>query len=144
MSHKVEYEHDVKKAQATIGIMHADGTFGDKTIDTLEGTISVWEQRILKRWKGNTMICTLTDKEDLIDYHITVREHKPMYEGMSYYVDVYKKTNESHWLTLFVTLGCMDNGKAFVEPYDGSDDPEFEWNDIQLAIEDYAQNNLYK
>jgi len=144
MSYTVDYTHNIKKAQTTVGYINADGDFDDKIVDTMEGTISVWEQRILKKWKGMTMICTVTDKEDLIDYHVTVREHAPMYEGMSYYVDVYKKSNESHWITLFVTLGCCAKGKVMAEPSDASMDPEFDYNDITLAVEDYAKNNLFK
>jgi hypothetical protein len=142
-NYKVDYEHNIKKAQTTVGYMTADGDFDDKTIDVMEGTISVWEQRILKRWKGMTMTCTVTDKEDLIDYNVEIREHKPMHEGMSYYADVNKKSNEGHWITLFITLGGGSKGEVFVEPYDASMDPEFDYNDIQLAIKDYAQNNLY-
>lgn len=143
-NYKVDYTHNIKKTQTTVGYMTADGDFSDKVVDTIEGTISVWEQQILKKWKGMTMICTVTDKEDLIDYHVAIREHKSMYEGMSYYVDVYKKSNEGHWITLFVTLGGGAKGEVFVEPYDASMDPEFDYNDITLSVKDYAKNNLYK
>jgi hypothetical protein len=38
----------------------------------------------------------------------------------------------------------MNPGQAFVEPYDFSDDPTFEYNDISEAVELWAQDNLWK
>ena len=127
-NYTVDYEHNIKE-------------YG---FNDVKGTISVWEQRILKKWKGNTMYCTVTDKEDLIEYDIDITIHGQAYEGKVYRIDAVKKSDPTHWIILYVTLGCYDSGKVFVEPCDASMNPEFDYNDIMLAVEDYATNNLYK
>ena len=143
-NYKVDYEHDIKEEVFNYQSQNLDGTVEQLSKTFLGGTLSVWEQRILKKWKGNTLHCTVTDKEDLIDYEITVKAEKEMYEGMAYRILCVKNNNNSHWLDVFVTLGGGPAGEVFVEPYDASRDPEFDYNDLMLAIKDYAINNLYK
>jgi hypothetical protein len=143
-NYKVDYKHSIKKGQEKVNTMSSDGTLGHYFKDIHSGTISVWEQRILKKWKGNTMYCTVTDQEDLIEYMVDVTHRGNAYEGMSYEINCNGKTNEGHWISFFVTLGGGSKGEVFVEPIEASEDPEFDYNDLHDAIIDYAENNLYK
>lgn len=144
-NYKVDYEHDIKEEVFNYQSQNLDGTIEQMQDIDRKGTISVWEQRILKKWKDSKLLCTVTDKEDLIDYDITIEEKGHLYDGMSYRILAVKKSNKNHWIDLFVTLGGGWPANApFVEPYDASRDPEFDYNDITLAVEDYVTNNLYK
>lgn len=142
----VDFTSQIEEKVFNYQVQELDGTITSKSSKSLEGTISVWEQRIL--YKRNLMtgqiLCTVTDFEDLIEYDVQFEENGINHEGMSYRVKCQKKSNPKHWIILSLCKGYITSGKAFVEPYDFANDPTFEYGDISEAVELWAQDNLWK
>jgi hypothetical protein len=143
---KVDFTSQIEEVVFNYGIQESDGTITPASSKTLEGIISVWEQRILYKRNPITgsIMCTVTDSEDLIDYNVEFTEKGINHEGMGYRVLCTKKSNPKHWIDLYLCKGYMKPGQAFVEPYDFSNDPTFEYGDISEAVECWAQDNLWK
>ena len=143
---KVDFTSQIEEVVFNYSIQELDGTVTPASSKTLEGTISVWEQRILYKHNHMTgrLLCTVTDFEDLIEYDVKFTERGINHEGMSYRVDCVKKSNPDHWIQLSLCVGYMKPGQAFVEPYDASYDPTFDYNAISEAVECWSQDNLWK
>jgi len=142
----IEFTSQIEEKVFNYGVLEVDGTITPASSKKLEGTISVLEQRILYKHNHMTgrLLCTVTDFKDLIEYDVTFEERGIHHEGMMYRVDCVKKSNPGHWIQLSLCVGYMKPGQAFVEPYDASYDPTFEYGDISEAVECWAQDNLWK
>ena len=143
---KVDFTSQIEEVVFNYSIQELDGTVTPASSKTLEGTISVWEQRILYKRNPITgsIACTVTDFEDLIEYDVKFTERGVYLEGMSYRVRCTKKSNPSHWVDLDLCIGYMKPGQAFVETYHYGNDPTFDYSDISEALECWAQDNLWK
>ena len=75
---KVDFTSQIEEKVFNYEVQELDGSITSKSLKKLEGTISVWEQRILYKYNMMTGVlnCTVTDFEDLIDYDVKFTERK--------------------------------------------------------------------